>query len=410
MSGGGSSAPANTTSSSTSNPWSSAAYHLSNNFSNYDPNTGQFVNNGGGPTGGYERAANYAQQYSQLSPEQTALINNQQNTLNTQNDYLNYVDKGAFGLGLKAANGAYNTNFGPVANAEAGQSTAAHSAAAQSNMQNNLASLGQVDPTHALSQVLSGQPNQQVIGSMNQANIDRSMQGYNDAIQNLTQQALPSINNDAFAAGQYGGSRQGIAQGLALQGMERNARDLGIAAMDSGNTLYGNAYQNAQNNMAQTANNLTGVAAQNGQYNASNEQQNNQFNASQDTQNNQFNAGQTTQNNQFNANLGTQNNTQQMQQQAQNLNNVQTGVNMGTGAMNNLFNGQDTLYSQQMQLAQMPQQQQLQALNAYLGAVSPGASAGSTTTNQATYFTANPWTQAAGLGAAGAGLISQLKG
>ena len=44
--------------------------------------------------------------------------------------------------------------------------------------------------------------------------------------QALTQQALPAIRNSAIQSGQFGGSRQGIAEGLALQEFERTAGDI----------------------------------------------------------------------------------------------------------------------------------------------------------------------------------------
>jgi hypothetical protein len=62
----------------------------------------------------------------------------------------------------------------------------------------------------------------------------------NRATNNLKQNILPGIGGNAMAAGGYGGSRQGIAEGNAI-----GQTNLGIA--DSLSNLYGNAYQADQN-------------------------------------------------------------------------------------------------------------------------------------------------------------------
>lgn len=64
------------------------------------------------------------------------------------------------------------------------------------------------------------------------------------ANQNLTQNQLPAINSAAIAAGGYGGSRQGIAQGLAI-----GQTNQGIA--NSLASLYGNAYESDANRALQ---------------------------------------------------------------------------------------------------------------------------------------------------------------
>jgi len=168
-------------------------------------------------------------------------------------------------------------------------------------------SLGEVNPTHSLEQLLSGRVSNPYLQQMNEANINQSLSAYHRAIQEVNQSVMPQINNDAFAAGQYGGSRQGIAQGLALQQLDRNAADLSIAAQGYGNQLYGNAYQAAQDNMATTANNLNQQAGVNSQFNAQNAQQANFTNAQNNLQNNQFNVSQSNDIAQLNANNRLQN-------------------------------------------------------------------------------------------------------
>jgi hypothetical protein len=113
---------------------------------------------------------------------------------------------------------------------------------------------GVADPRAALGQLLSGQVDTVPLGGMHQAYIDRANRNYNTQLENLYQQLttsiLPNIGRNAAGAGSYGSSRQGIAEGLALQQYLRslgtNAGDLALGAYDSGQVLYGNAFQQAQ--------------------------------------------------------------------------------------------------------------------------------------------------------------------
>jgi hypothetical protein len=403
------SAPSNTTttSSATATPWAGASQFLTNAASTYNPATGQYANTGAGPTGAYEQASNYNQQYSQLTPQQTALIGGQQQTLTNQNA-LNTANFGSQNQQAQAiTGGAYDTSYGAVAPSIAGQSAAGQATAGQalagqsaagqalagqatagqalagqsaagqalagqatagqalagqnanaatSNLINARAGQGALDPTRATSSLLTGQPDNPYLAKMNQANIDQSLRGYGDAVQQLNQQTMPGINNDAFAAGQYGGSRQGIAQGMALQGMQRNARDLGIAAMDSGNQLVGTAYENAQNRMATTANDLNNQAGQNSQFNAGQTTQNNQYNATNQQSADQFNSGQTTQNSQYNTNLAAQNSQFNAGQATQN-----SQFNAGNQQAANLFNVGQTNANSQFNAGQTTQNSQFNA-------------------------------------------------
>lgn len=72
----------------------------------------------------------------------------------------------------------------------------------------------------------------------------------NSSNQNLRQNVLPSINSGAMAAGQYGGSRQGAAQGMAI-GNAQTGLDAATAGLLSGNYQFdqnlGLGYQNSNN-------------------------------------------------------------------------------------------------------------------------------------------------------------------
>lgn len=74
--------------------------------------------------------------------------------------------------------------------------------------------------------------NQYVQGQM-AANTNRLYQDFND-------KTVPALRSNFTQAGQIGGSRQGIAEGLAAQGVARSAAD-------SNAQIQGTAYQNALN-------------------------------------------------------------------------------------------------------------------------------------------------------------------
>lgn len=67
-----------------------------------------------------------------------------------------------------------------------------------------------------------------------------------DATNNLQRRILPGINQGSIASGGFGGSRQGIAQGLAIGETNR-----GVA--DAQNNLYSNAYNTDQQIQQQQA-------------------------------------------------------------------------------------------------------------------------------------------------------------
>lgn len=83
----------------------------------------------------------------------------------------------------------------------------------------------------AMSQILSGTPNNpylsQIAGDI-----------ANTTTQNFQRNVLPSIRSGAALAGGYGGSRQGIAEGLAMS-------DLNNQILQANNQLFGNAYEQA---------------------------------------------------------------------------------------------------------------------------------------------------------------------
>lgn len=192
-----------------------------------------------------------------------------------------------------AMNGKYDTNFNPVANIN--QQNVALQQARQGQ--------GPLDPTNAMSRMLSGRPDNPYLRQ--QANAITGQ-----LTRNLQENVMPGIRSESVLSGQYGGSRQGIAEGLAASRMNQ---DLAPALTN----LFGGAYENAQQRMFGTANALNDQAYQNATNNANR------------------NVGVQ----QFNANLGLQNNQQQMMQNQNNLNNRMQAVNMGNG-LNQFMGGQ----------------------------------------------------------------------
>jgi hypothetical protein len=380
--------PSNTSSTTTSSPWKGVQPYL----------TGGKLADGTVIKGIYPQVNDFAQQYGSLTPEEQSLADSYSQQLQGRGDLINQNYQDSNYLTGQIQNGSYNSNFSPVDNsslpdnsiynqAKAAQTSAyfpetasqsssyKDAAAAQSSPYQNASatnaiaaqaapntfsdivqgrtSQGTLDPTQALSNLLNGSVDNPYLKAMNQTNIDQATQGYNAQIQNLMQAVMPGINNDAFASGQYGGSRQGIAQGLALQQQEINAANNQQKALDSGNTLYGNAYEAAQNRMATAAGDLNNQGTQNQQFNATNANQNSQFNAGLSQQANlanaqaansmaQLNANNSLQNNQFNAS-----NTQQanLANAANNLQNNQ----FNTSQDNNMaqFNAGNTLQNSQ---------------------------------------------------------------
>lgn len=290
---GGSSTPSSTDSETTSVPWGPTQKYIVGKKQGVMPNAWELY-----------KATN------QLTPEQESL--------NSQ--YLSALGQRSNAPWTDAANailgGAYNVNGSLDLNAAR-------------------ASQGALDPTASMQRLLSGRIDNPYLQGMHQSYINDSLLGYSDAIDQLKNNVLPGISQQAFGDGGFGGSRQGIAEGLALQQAQKNARDLGIQAMDSGMQLYGGAYSDAQNKMAAAAGDLNQQAAQAGQ---------------------------------FNQGLN-------MAQAQQNAGMLDAGINM----LSSGWSVNDNLYNQMLAILQQPQLQWQNALNQYASIVTPGAGLGTTT-------------------------------
>ncbi|MES2040483.1 MAG: hypothetical protein V4495_21905 [Pseudomonadota bacterium] len=183
-----------------------------------------------------------------------------------------------------------------------------------------------------------------------------------DAMKQFNEEALPALRGDAIVNGQYGGSRQGIAEGKAADSLARNmsralsqvGQNMTDAAVSAQASQYGQDRQNQLNAAMGLSGQQYGVASTNAgaqnQVNLANAQmanQGNQFNASSANTalNNLFNAG--LQNNQFNASAMNNANAMMYQgNQAMNLANLgnRQQANQQNGAWqiaNNQLNSQN---------------------------------------------------------------------
>lgn len=297
-----------------------------------------------GTPGIYSEAQRLYQQNQNIPQAQTDLINQYNPTLTARNQALNNFLPQMAGV----AGGSTATNF-----TGAGMTDAAREITPQQlNIQQARAAQGALDPTTAMQQMLGGRPDTQYLDQQAQALTQQ-------ANRNLAENIMPQIRGGAQSAGQYGGSRQGIAEGLAAS---RVTQDLAPALTN----MYSGALENAQNRMYGTAGQLNQQAESVGTGNVSRDLQAQTQNTSNLMNQQQFNAGLQLQNQQLQMNQANQNLARQLQ---------------GLSAANQATGMQDTTFNQQMQLAGMPQQYQQQQLQNYAGIVQPGASVGGTSTS-----------------------------
>lgn len=247
------------------------------------------------------------------------------------------------GFGRKIAGGQFDSNITPVANVD---------------MNQERANMGVLDPTNALSRLLSGRPDNPYLDAQSNAMIG-------NLTRNLNENVMPGLRSSAAVSGQYGGSRQGIAEGLAASRMNQ---DLAPALTN----LYGTASENAQNRMMGTSQHLNDQA---------------------------YNTG-------FgNANIDFRNNDQTMQQNTMNLANRMQGLNAG-GQAYNMSTGLGDIYGknyeQYINSMMMPNRMNWQNMGNYTGIMYPGAQLGGSSQSKST--------QTTGIGNVAAGIASAALG
>ena len=189
-----------------------------------------------------------------------------------------------------------------------------------------MGSMGESNPTDALKRLLSGQVDTSTLDPV----VNSALRKLGE---NFTESYMPSLNSGAMAAGGYGGSRHGIAQGLAGKGLAN-------AMGDTSSGMYNNAYNTAQSNMYGTANSLAGIGTDIAKQNAANEMQTQlanqnalanagQFNSTLDYNTQAQNASNAMRRGEFNSTLDY--NTQ-----AQNAQNAMRGNEFNATTLNNM--------------------------------------------------------------------------
>ena len=244
------------------------------------------------------------------------------------------------------ANGAYDSNFSAV------NGMGEISPAGMVDMNAQRKNLGALDPTRAFKEMLSGQPDNRYLDNTVSALT-------NNLTRNTNENVMPGLRSGAAVSGQYGGSRQGIAEGLAAS---RLNQDIAVPVTQ----MYSGALENAKNRMQGTSQYLNDSA-----YNTA-------FgNANLGLQNN----SQQMQRDQSNANIGFQNNDQLMQRNSQNLSNrmqsmpiAQNGFGLLTGV--NDLQGQN--YNNFNTAMMQPQNLNWQNMNNYANLMYQGAGLGGT--------------------------------
>jgi len=182
-----------------------------------------------------------------------------------------------------------------------------------------------IDLSGSYNSLINGAPgsNPYLTGSI-QKGINQSTNAFGNMVTDAkaaTQDVLGSIRGNSVLAGQFGGSRQGIAEGKAIDSMNTNlaraASQFGQNNTDAAVSAQAGAYNTDRDRQLAATQGLGaqqyGVAQQNAATknqaeftNVANHNNILQNNASMTQQNNQFNAGLAQQTGQFNAGLGQQ--------------------------------------------------------------------------------------------------------
>ncbi|MBC3910844.1 hypothetical protein [Undibacterium umbellatum] len=267
-------------------------------------------------------------------------------------------DSGGKAHQMQAAQGGYTSPFDVAQSAFPFSNQGPHTANANTANVSLINAPGQngLDLNHAYSDVIYGQlGNNPFLAGSIQKGLNQSNANFqnlkDDMLTSFKQDLLPSIRGDAIVNGQYGGSRQGLAEGKAADSLARNmtralsqvAQNQTDAAVAAQAQAYGQDRQNQLSALAGLSGQQFNVAGQNAGF----QNQTNLSNAQMLNQNNQFNAGvgnnylsQLLQNNQFNAAALNAANAMQyggnQQMNMANLNNKQGANQYNAGALFNM--------------------------------------------------------------------------
>lgn len=221
-----------------------------------------------------------------------------------------------------------------------------------------------------------------------QSGINQSNQAFNtlqgDITNNLQRNILPGVRGNAIASGQYGGSRQGIAEGLALSDANKQAQNaaqqIGLANIAATTNAQANAFNQGQDRSLSALQGLNGQQYNTAYQNANFQQQANLQNAQ-----NAQNADVTN----VNALLQTR---------GQNNNNLLNGIQ----ATQNLLNNTNSLANQNDQYNINKAQQ-------VSGLLAPYLNVNNTSTSSQPLYS-NPTANALGTAGAALGLYNKFAG
>lgn len=287
----------------------SSSFNQTTTSSPYAPFQDFLMGDGTNGTRGILPSLNAAFNNSQWNPQQSDATNNWYNDLVNRG---NIYDQGGFANTGAAMN---QGQFDPRITAATANPVSPVSARA---------SQGALDPTNALGNFLTG--------SQTNPWIDQQGKAITDSLtRNTLENVMPNIRSGAQLAGQYGGNRQGLAEGTAISRLNTD-----LAPVLTG--MASNAFENTQNRALSTAQALNTQAT--GMADA-------------------------------NANRSTQtqlaNNAQEMQRAEQVVNNRGAGLDFFTGAA-----GQENQnYKDMMTAIGMPNDYQWQNLGRFSSILQP---------------------------------------
>lgn len=242
-------------------------------------------------------------------------------------DYLKQYGGADLGAVRGAAMQAMQGNAAP--NVQAQGTGAGLNAYAVGNMV-NAPSQNNIDLSPTFQNLLGGGDTSKLMASLdagNQLAGAQFRQNQSDLTDNLQRNIMPGIRSNSVLAGQYGGSRQGVAEGLAISDLTKQLSNsntqFGLGATAASSSALANAYESGQNRALAAAQGLSGQQYANAFKNADTKNAAEFMNVGNTYDLGKFNAGLQQSNNQFNAGL---------QQQGQLTTNAQNNGSLLAGA------------------------------------------------------------------------------
>ncbi len=201
--------------------------------------------------------------------------------------------------------------------------------------------------TGSYNSLINGAPgaNPYLTGAI-QKGINQSSNAFGNMLadqKSATQDLLGGIRGGAIAAGQYGGSRQALAEGKAIDSFNTNtsraAAQFGQNNTDAAVAAQAGAYNSDRDRQLAATQGLSGQQYGVAQQNAAMSHQAQMQNVQNSLDVSKTNAGMAQQNNQFNAGLGQQTNMANLQSQLTTNNQNSSNNLAGAGLLSGLLGG-----------------------------------------------------------------------